>query len=309
MDLRLKNMVAGTEIAEKQEVFRKYANIDTIQKLWVDMIKYYNEYHEISREHIRAILSFSKILFKWNKKDLEDILNKDHEERMEYKALFEGLECLYQKNFYKFRRMLGELISHLENLVEYPLYSMTEGRIEDKNFINDFRIYVEAVSDPNTQFQITTIFDFLFEDSDTLGFDYLDLEIKLIIMNEFFEKYMNLDLNFDELYEDLDICARGETSLYFPLFEEPLKIEITEDTKFIKDSEGRFTILSIDDVEKEVSDALYRNYFMEQLRFGGIESVVCFYEFLNNELKEKEYIQSLMGKIIWFFQTLKKMKF
>lgn len=298
MDLRLKNMVAGTEIAEKQEVFRKYANIDTIQKLWVDMIKYYNEYHEISREHIRAILSFSKILFKWNKKDLEDILNKDHEERMEYKALFEGLECLYQKNFYKFRRMLGELISHLENLVEYPLYSMTEGRIEDKNFINDFRIYVEAVSDPNTQFQITTIFDFLFEDSDTLGFDYLDLEIKLIIMNEFFEKYMNLDLNFDELYEDLDICARGETSLYFPLFEEPLKIEITEDTKFIKDSEGRFTILSIDDVEKEVSDALYRNYFMEQLRFGGIESVVCFYEFLNNELKEKEYIQSLMGKII-----------
>lgn len=298
MDLRLKNMAAGTEIAEKQEVFRKYANIDTIQKLWVDMIKYYNEYHEISREHIRAILSFSKILFKWNKKDLEDILNKDHEERMEYKALFEGLECLYQKNFYKFRRMLGELISHLENLVEYPLYSMTEGRIEDKNFINDFRIYVEAVSDPNTQFQITTIFDFLFEDSDTLGFDYLDLEIKLIIMNEFFEKYMNLDLNFDELYEDLDICARGETSLYFPLFEEPLKIEITEDTKFIKDSEGRFTILSIDDVEKEVSDALYRNYFMEQLRFGGIESVVCFYEFLNNELKEKEYIQSLMEKII-----------
>lgn len=298
MDLRLKNMVAGIEIAEKQEVFREYANIDTIQKLWVDMIKYYNDYHVINREHIRAILSFSKILFKWNKKDLEDILNKDHEERMEYKALFEGLECLYQKNFYKFRRMLGELISHLENLVEYPLYSMTEGRIEDKNFINDFRIYVEAVSDPNTQFQITTIFDFLFEDSDTLGFDYLDLEIKLIIMNEFFEKYMNLDLNFDELYEDLDICARGETSLYFPLFEEPLKIEITEDTKFIKDSEGRFTILSIDDVEKEVSDALYRNYFMEQLRFGGIESVVCFYEFLNNELKEKEYIQSLMGKII-----------
>ena len=298
MDLRLKNMAAGTEIAEKQEVFRKYANIDTIQKLWVDMIKYYNEYHEISREHIRAILSFSKILFKWNKKDLEDILNKDHEERMEYKALFEGLECLYQKNFYKFRRMLGELIYHLENLVEYPLYSMTEGRIEDKNFINDFRIYVEAVSDPNTQFQITTIFDFLFEDSDTLGFDYLDLEIKLIIMNEFFEKYMNLDLNFDELYEDLDICARGETSLYFPLFEEPLKIEITEDTKFIKDSEGRFTILSIDDVEKEVSDALYRNYFMEQLRFGGVGSVVCFNEFLNNELKEEEYIQSLMEKII-----------
>ena len=298
MDLRLKNMVAGTEIAEKQEVFRKYANIDTIQKLWVDMIKYYNEYHEISREHLRAILNFSKILFKWNKKDLEDILNKDHEKRMEYKALFEGLECLYQKNFYKFKRMLGELIFRIENLEEYPLYSVSEGKIEDKNFINDFRIYVEAVSDPNTQFQITTLFDFLFEDSDTLGFDYLDLELKLVVMNEFFEKYMNLDLNFDEFYEDLDIGAREETSLYFPLFKEPLKIEITEDTKFVQDSEGRFTILSIDDVEKEVSDALYRNYFMEQLRFGGIESVVCFNEFLNNELREEEYIQSLVGKTI-----------
>lgn len=298
MDLRLKNMVAETEIAEKQEIFRKYANIDTIQKLWVDMIKYYNEYHEISREHLRAILNFSKILFKWDNKDLEDILNKDHEERMEYKALFEGLECLYQKNFYKFKRMLGELIFRLENLEEYPLYSVSEGKIEDKNFINDFRIYVEAVSDPNTQFQITTLFDFLFEDSDTLGFDYLDLELKLVVMNEFFEKYMNLDLNFDELYEDLDIGAREETSLYFPLFEEPLKIKITEDTKFVKDSEERFTILSIDDIEKEVSDALYRNYFMEQLRFGGIESVVCFNEFLNNELREEEYIQSLVGKTI-----------
>lgn len=298
MYLKLENMVAGTEIAEKQEVFRKYANIDTIHKLWVDMLKYYDDYHVISKEHLRAILSFSKILFKWDKKDLEDILNKDYEDRMEYKALFEGLECLYQKDFYKFKRMLGELISRLENLEEYPLYSMSEGKIEDKNFINDFRIYVEAVSDPNTQFQITTLFDFLFEDSDALGFDYLDLEIKLIIMNEFFEKYMNLDLNFDELYEDLDICARGETSLYFRLFEEPLRIKITEDTKFVKDSEGRFTILSIDDVEKEVSDALYRNYFMEQLRFGGIESVVCFYEFLNNELKEEEYIQSLVGETI-----------
>lgn len=298
MYLKLKNMVAGTGIAEKQEVFRKYANIDTIHKLWVDMLKYYDDYHVISKEHLRAILSFSKILFKWDEKDLEDILNKDYEDRMEYKALFEGLECLYQKDFYKFKRMLGELISRLENLEEYPLYSMSEGKIEDKNFINDFRIYVEAVSDPNTQFQITTLFDFLFEDSDALGFDYLDLEIKLIIMNEFFEKYMNLDLNFDELYEDLDICARGETSLYFRLFEEPLRIKITEDTKFVKDSEGRFTILSIDDVEKEVSDALYRNYFMEQLRFGGIESVVCFYEFLNNELKEEEYIQSLVGETI-----------
>lgn len=298
MDLKLKNMVAGTEIAEKQEVFRKYANIDTIQKLWVDMLKYYDDYHVISKEHLRAILSFSKILFKWDKKDLEDILNKDYEDRMEYKALFEGLECLYQKNFYKFKRMLGELISRLENLEEYPLYSMSEGKIEDKNFINDFRIYVEAVSDPNTQFQITTLFDFLFEDSDTLGFDCLDLEIKLIIMNEFFEKYMNLDLDFDELYEDLDIGAREETSLYFHLFEEPLRIKITEDTKFIKDSEGRFTILSIDDEEKEVSDALYRSYFMEQLRFGGIESVVCFYEFLNNELREEEYIQSLVGETI-----------
>lgn len=298
MDLKLKNMAAGTEIAEKQEVFRKYANIDTIQKLWVDMLKYYNEYHEISREHLRAILNFSKILFKWDNKDLEDILNKDHEERMEYKDLFEGLECLYQKNFYKFKRMLGELIFRLENLEEYPLYSVSEGKIEDKNFINDFRIYVEAVSDPNTQFQITTLFDFLFEDSDTLGFDYLDLELKLVVMNEFFEKYMNLDLNFDELYEDLDIGAREETSLYFPLFEEPLKIKITEDTTFVKDSEERFTVLSIDDVEKEVSDALYRNYFMEQLRFGGIESVVCFNEFLNNELREEEYIQSLVGKTI-----------
>lgn len=298
MDLRLKNMVAGTEIAEKQEVFRKYANIDTIQKLWVDMIKYYNDYHIINREHIRAILSFSKILFKWNKKDFEDILNKDHEERMEYKALFEGLECLYQKNLYKFKRMLGELIFRLGNLGEYALYSMSEDKIEDKNFINDFRIYVEAVSDPHTQFQITTLFDFLFEDSDTLEFDYLDLEIKLIVMNELFEKYMNLDLNFDELYEDLDIGVREETSLYFPLFEEPLRIKITKDTKFIKDSEGRFTILSIDDVEKEVSDALYRNYFMEQLRFGGIESIVCFDEFLNNELKEEEYIKGLVNTVI-----------
>lgn len=298
MDLKLKNMVAGTEIAEKQEVFRKYANIDTIQKLWVDMLKYYDDYHVISKEHLRAILSFSKILFKWDKKDLEDILNKDYEDRMEYKALFEGLECLYQKNFYKFKRMLGELISRLENLEEYPLYSMSEGKIEDKNFINDFRIYVEAVSDPNTQFQITTLFDFLFEDSDTLGFDCLDLEIKLIIMNEFFEKYMNLDLDFDELYEDLDIGAREEISLYFPLFEEPLRIKITENTKFVQDSEGRFTILLIDNVQKRIPNALYRSYFIEQLKFGGIESIVCFDEFLNNELREEEYIQSLVGKTI-----------
>lgn len=99
MDLKLKNMVVGTEIAEKQEVFRKYANVDTIQKLWIDMLKYYDDYHVISKEHLRAILSFSKILFKWDKKDLEDILNKDYEDRMEYKALFEGLECLYQKRF------------------------------------------------------------------------------------------------------------------------------------------------------------------------------------------------------------------
>lgn len=298
MDLILKNMVAGTEISEKQEAFRKHTNIDTIQKLWVDMIKFYNEYHEISKEHLRTILNFSKILFKWDNKDLEDMLNKKYDERIEYKALFEGLECLYQKDFYKFKRILGELIFRLENLEEYPLYSVSEGKIEDKNFINDFRIYVEAVSDPNTQFQITTIFDFLFEDSDTLGFDYLDLEIKLVVMNEFFEKYMNLDLNFDELYEDLDIGAREETSLYFPLFEDPLRIKITKNTKFIKDSEGRFTILSIDNVEREISDALYRNYFIEQLKFGGIESVVCFNEFLNNELREEEYIQSLFGKII-----------
>lgn len=294
MDSRLKNMVAGTEIAEKQEVFREYANIDTIQKLWVDMIKYYNDYHVINIEHIRAILSFSKILFKWNKKDLEDILNRDHEKRMEYKALFEGLECLYQKDFYKFKRILGELISRLGNLGEYALYSMSEGKIEDKNFTNDFSLYIEVVSDPYKQIQMETIFNLLFKDSDTLRFDYLDLEVKLLVMNDLY----NSSLDFDEFYEYLNIGAREEIDLYFPLFEEPLKIEITEDTKFIKDSEGRFTILSIDDVEKEVSDALYRNYFIEQLKFGGIESVVCFEEFLNNELKEEEYIQSLMGKTI-----------
>ena len=294
MDLRLKNMVAGTEIAEKQEVFREYANIDTIQKLWVDMVKYYNEYHEISREHLRSILNFSKILFKWDNKDLESIFNKEHEERVEYKALFEGLECLYQKKFYKFKRMLGELISRFENLEEYPLYSVAEGKIEDKNFTNDFGLYIEVVSDPYKQIQMETIFNLLFKDCDTLGFDYLDLEVKLLIMNDLY----NGSLDFDEFYEYLNIGAREETSLYFPLFEEPLRIEITENTKFVQDSEGRFTILSIDNEEKEVSDALYRNYLMEQLRFGGIESVVCFNEFLNNELKEEEYIQSLVGKTI-----------
>lgn len=294
MDLRLKNMVAGTEIAEKQEVFREYANIDTIQKLWVDMVKYYNEYHEISREHLRSILNFSKILFKWDNKDLESIFNKEHEEREEYKALFEGLECLYQKKFYKFKRMLGELISRFENLEEYPLYSVAEGKIEDKNFTNDFGLYIEVVSDPYKQIQMETIFNLLFKDCDTLGFDYLDLEVKLLIMNDLY----NGSLDFDEFYEYLNIGAREETSLYFPLFEEPLRIEITENTKFVQDSEGRFTILSIDNEEKEVSNALYRNYLMEQLRFGGIESVVCFNEFLNNELKEEEYIQSLVGKTI-----------
>lgn len=291
---KLENMVAGTEIAEKQEVFKNYASIGTIQKLWVDMIKFYNDYQEISKEHLRAILNFSKILFKWNKKDLEDILNKEHEERMEYKALFEGLECLYQKDFYKFKRILGELVSCLENLEEYPLYSMSEGKIEDKNFTNDFGLYIEVVSEPYKQLQMETIFNLLFKNSDTLEFDYLDLELKLIVMNNLYNDY----LDFDEFYETLDIGAREETSLYFPLFEEPLKIKITEDTKFVKDSEGRFTILSIDDVEEEVSNALYRNYFIEQLKFGGIESVVCFDEFLNNELREEEYIQSLVNKVI-----------
>lgn len=61
---------------------------------------------------------------------------------------------------------------------------------------------------------------------------------------------------------------------------------------------GVVNILSIDNEEKEVSDALYRNYFIEQLKFGGIESVVCFDEFLNNELREEEYIGSLIGKTI-----------
>ena len=294
MDLRLKNMVAGTEIAEKQEVFRKYANIDTIQKLWVDMVKYYNEYHEISREHLRSILNFSKILFKWDNKDLEDILNKEYEERMEYKALFEGLECLYQKDFYKFKRILGELISGLGNLGEYALYSMSEGKIEDENFTNDFGLYIEVVSDPYKQIQMETIFNLLFKDSDTLGFDYLDLEVKLLVMNDLY----NGSLDFDEFYEDLNIGAREETSLYFPLFEEPLRIEITENTKFVQDSEGRFTILLIDNVQKRIPNALYRSYFIEQLKFGGIESIVCFDEFLNNELREEEYIQSLVGKTI-----------
>lgn len=294
MDLKLENMVAGTEVAEKQEVFRKYANIDTIHKLWVDMLKYYDNYHVISKEHIRAILSFSKILFKLDEKDLEDMLSKDYEDRMEYKALFEGLECLYQKDFYKFKRILGELISRLENLEEYPLYSVSEGKIEDKNFTNDFGLYIEVVSEPYKQLQMETIFNLLFKDSDTLEFDYLDLELKLIVMNSLYNDY----LDFDEFYENLDIGAREEISLYFPLFEEPLRTKITEDTKFIKDNEGRFTILSIDNNEREVSDALYRNYFIDQLKFGGIESVVCFDEFLNNELKEEEYIGSLIGEII-----------
>ena len=294
MYLELKNLVAGTEIAEKQEVFRNYANIDTIQKLWVDMLKFYNEYHEISKEHLRAILSLSKILFKWDNKDLEDMLNKKYEDRIEYKALFEGLECLYQKDFYKFKRILGELISRLENLEEYPLYSMSEGKIEDKNFTNDFRTYVEVVSVPYKQVKMETIFDFLFEDSDTLGFDYLDLELKLVVMNNLYNGY----LEFSDFYESLDIGAREEIGLYLPLFEEPLRIKITEDTKFIKDSEGRFTILSIENVQKRITNALYRNYFIDQLKFGGIESIVCFDEFLNNELREEEYIQSLIGKTI-----------
>lgn len=294
MYLKLKNLVAGTEIAEKQEVFRNYANIDTIQKLWVDMLKFYNEYHEISKEHLRAILSLSKILFKWDNKDLEDMLNKKYEDRIEYKALFEGLECLYQKDFYKFKRILGELISRLENLEEYPLYSMSEGKIEDKNFTNDFRTYVEVVSVPYKQVKMETIFDFLFEDSDTLGFDYLDLELKLVVMNNLYNGY----LEFSDFYESLDIGAREEIGLYLPLFEEPLRIKITEDTKFIKDSEGRFTILSIENVQKRITNALYRNYFIDQLKFGGIESIVCFDEFLNNELREEEYIQSLIGKTI-----------
>lgn len=291
---KLKNMLAGTEIAEKQEVFKNYASIGTIQKLWVDMLKFYNEYHEISREHLRAILNFSKILFKWDNKDLEDMLNKKYDERIEYKALFEGLECLYQKDFYKFKRILGELIFHLEYLEEYPLYSVSEGKIEDKNFTNDFGLYIEVVSVPYKQIKMETIFDFLFEDSDTLGFDYLDLELKLVVMNNLYNGY----LEFSDFHESLDIGAREETSLYFPLFEEPLKIKITEDTRFVKDSEGRFTILSIDNEEKEVSDALYRNYFIDQLKFGGMESVVCFDEFLNNELREEEYIGSLVGKTI-----------
>lgn len=294
MDLKLKNMVAGTEIAEKQEVFRKYANVDTIQKLWIDMLKYYDDYHVISKEHLRAILSFSKILFKWDKKDLEDILNKDYEDRMEYKALFEGLECLYQKDFYKFKRILGELIFRLGNLGEYALYSMSEGKIEDKNFTNDFGLYIEVVSDPYKQIQMETIFNLLFKDIDTLGFEYLDLEVKLIVMNDLYNGY----LNFDELYEDLDIGAREKIGLYYPLFEKPLRVKITEDTKFIQDSEGRFIILSIGKKQIMNPNALYRNYFIEQLKFSGIESVVCFEEFLNNELKEEEYIQSLVGKTI-----------
>lgn len=291
---KLENMIAGTEIAEKQEVFRKYANIDTIQKLWVDMIKYYNDYHVINREHIRAILNFSKILFKWNKKDLEDILNKDHEKRIEYKALFEGLECLYQKNFYKFKRMLGELIFRLENLEEYPLYSMSEDKIEDKNFTNDFSLYIEVVSDPYKQIQMETIFNLLFKDSDTLGFEYLDLEVKLIVMNDLY----NGSLDFDCFYEELIMGAKEKISLYYPLFGKPLRLKITEDTKFIKDNQGRFIGLSIGNKQKKIPNALYRNYFIEQLKFGGIESVVCFEEFLNNELKEEEYIKSLVNTVI-----------
>lgn len=294
MNLKLENVVAGTEIAEKQEVFREYANIDTIEKLWVDMIKYFNDYHAISREHIRAILSFSKILFKWGKEDLEDMLNKEHEKRMEYKALFEGLECLYQKNFYKFKRILGELISHLENLEVYPLYYVSEGKIESNNFTNDFGLYIEIVSDSYKQVLMETLFNMLFKDSDTLGFDNLDLELKLFVMNNLYNECMY----FDECYEDFNVYAREEICLYYPLFEEPLRIKITEDTKFVQDSKGRFTILSIDDVEKDVSEALYRNYFIEQSRVGGIESIVCFDEFLNNELREEEYIQSLIGKTI-----------
>lgn len=226
MDLKLKNMVAGTEIAEKQEVFRKYANIDTIQKLWVDMIKYYNYYHVINREHIRAILSFSKILFKWNKEDLEDMLSNNYDERMEYKALFEGLECLYQKNFYKFKRMLGELIFRLGNLGEYALYSMSEGKIEDKNFTNDFSLYIEVVSDPYKQIQMETIFNLLFKDSDTLRFDYLDLEIKLLVMNDLY----NSSLDFDDIIDDVMISHEVDSDI-----ELAKKFDVSVDTiKFVK---------------------------------------------------------------------------
>lgn len=186
-----------------------------------DKIKgYQKEYRQKNKDKIKE---YQK---EYNKEYYQNNKDKIKEYQTEYYQNNKDKIKEYQKNFYKFKRMLGELIFRLGNLGEYALYSMSEGKIEDKNFTNDFSLYIEVVSDPYKQIQMETIFNLLFKDSDTLRFDYLDLEIKLLVMNDLY----NSSLDFDDIIDDVMISHEVDSDI-----ELAKKFDVSVDTiKFVK---------------------------------------------------------------------------
>lgn len=284
------NIIKGIEFEKNNKFFQEYDE-DCIIGLLTDIIRQGISSSEVilAKRKLRPCLA------------LLNIVDKD----LNYKFLVEKTDNTIEKiDLVDFSINTLSLIREKSYKVAFvdilqTLYSLG---LDDNNFLfsnfkdNVLEDYISVcVYDPCPYIEasLDLLVSELFYSEYREEFNEASLDVKLTFLCAIFSVsygYKITDIftdNFTEINEQI-------IKDYYPLLTKPLNLIIKENLK--KDSKGHYTLLNLFGRDINVSKYLYAYYYRNV--WSVYDYPPTFKEFVKNNLSSKEFVESLIGKII-----------
>ncbi len=284
------NIIKGIEFEKNSKFFQEYDDEECIIGLLTDIIRrgVSNEIL-VARNKLRPCLSLLTILDK--NLDYKLLVEKtdNTKEKMDL-VLFSinTLAMIREKNytvaFINILQMLYSLGIDDDNL----LFSDFENTIIE-NYVR-IRTY-----DPNPHIEssIDSIIFKFFNSEDRKEFNEASLDNKLnflCVISSIWCAYEFTDSNTVNITE----LSKSVIEDYYPLLTKPLNLMVEKD--LMVDKKGQYTLLNLFGRNIDVSKYLYAYYYRNI--WSIYDYPPTFKEFVKNNLSSKEFVESLVGKII-----------
>ena len=221
-------------------------------------------------------------------------------------------------------KLLVEKTDNTKEKIDLTYFSInTLSLIREKNYVVAFinilqTLYSLGLDDDNLLF--SNFEDNVLEDYISIcvydPYPYIEASLDLLVSEFFYsedrEEFNNASLD-DKLtflcvifsisygYKITDICTDNITEVneqiikdYYPLLAKPLNLMVEKDLR--KDNKGHYTLLNLFGRDVDVSEYLYAYYYRNIWYI--YDYPLTFEEFVENNLSSKEFVESLIGKII-----------
>lgn len=284
------NIIKGIEFEKNNKFFKEYDE-ECIVGLLTDIIRQGISSDEVilAKRKLRPCLALLTIVDK--SLDYRLLIEKTDNTKEKIDLVLFSISTLamireksYTVAFINILQMLYSLGIDNDNL----LFSDFENTIIE-NYVR-IRTY-----DPNPHIESSIdsiIFNF-FNSEDRKEFNEASLEDKLnflCVISSIWCAYEITDSNTVNITE----LSKSVIEDYYPLLTKPLNLMVEKDLK--KDNKGYYTLLNLFGRNINVSKYLYAYYYRNI--WSICDYPPAFEEFVENNLSSKEFVESLVGKII-----------